>query len=182
MAGVSLPEHPYSRTEATRLLCAGVYQDAGFRRRVIDELVDHQERPVAPPLGVDVLPVLAHAVRVTRQEARTAGLMLVAWLGFLLSDIVMFWDRVADSWGDGAEVGFGDVFTAFYAGDEKLTAGMPMPWSQFYAFVALGLWFAHAVKSPSAEGRQAGLPDPVAKAAEGFGRTVTWCAAMFAVF
>ncbi|MDQ1023682.1 hypothetical protein QF035_001264 [Streptomyces umbrinus] len=182
MAGVSLPEHPYSRTEATRLLCAGVYQDAGFRRRVIDELVDHQERPVAPPLGVDVLPVLAHAVRVTRQEARTAWLMLIAWLGFFLSDVVMFWDRVADSWGDGAEVGFSDVFTAFYSGDEKLTAGMPMPWSQFYAFVALGLWFAHAVKTQSSEGRQAGLPDPVAKAAEGFGRTVTWCAAMFALF
>ncbi|WP_328492259.1 hypothetical protein OHS59_05485 [Streptomyces sp. NBC_00414] len=181
MAGVSLPEHPYHRTEATRLLCAGTYQDVGFRRRVIDELVVHQERPVAPPLGVDVLPVLAHAVRATRQESRTAALMLAAWLGFLLSDVVMFWDSVADRWGEGADVGFGDVFTAFYAGDDRLTAGMPMPWSQFYAFVALGLWFAHSVRTQSAQGRREGLPDPVARATVGFGRMVTGCAALFAL-
>ncbi|MCX4238212.1 hypothetical protein [Streptomyces ortus] len=182
MAGVSLPEHPYNRTEATRLLCAGTYQDASFRRRVIDELVAHQERPVAPPLGVDVLPVLAHAVRITRQESRTAGLMLAAWLGFLLSDVVMFWDSVADRWGEGAEVGLGDVFTAFYAGDDRLTAGLPMPWSQFYAFVALGLWFAQSVRAQGADGRQAGLPAPVAKAAAGLGLAVTVGATLFALF
>ncbi|MFJ2262874.1 hypothetical protein ACIOKD_31975 [Streptomyces sp. NPDC087844] len=182
MAGVSLPEHPYNRTEATRLLCAGTYQDAAFRRRVIDELVVHQERPVAPPLGVDVLPVLAHALRIARQECRTAGLMLAAWLGFLLSDVVMFWDSVADRWGVGAEVGLGDVFTAFYAGDDRLTAGMRMPWSQFYAFVALGLWFAHSVRAQGADGRQAGLPAPVAKAAAGLGLAVTLCAVLFALF
>ncbi|MEW2565692.1 hypothetical protein [Streptomyces sp. NPDC047070] len=182
MAGVSLPEHPYDRTEATRLLCAGTYQDAAFRRRVIDELVVHQERPVAPPLGVDVLPVLAHAVRITRQESRTAGLMLIAWLGFLLSDVVMFWDSLADRGGMGAEVGLGDVFTAFYLGDDRLTAGMPMPWSQFYAFVALGLWFAHTMRAQDTDGGQAGLSAPVAKAAAGLGLAVTVCATLFAVF
>ncbi|MFE7030536.1 hypothetical protein ACFU9Y_09510 [Streptomyces sp. NPDC057621] len=182
MAGVSLPEHPYDRTEATRLLCAGTYQDAAFRRRVIDELVVHQERPVAPPLGVDVLPVLAHAVRITRQESRTAGLMLIAWLGFLLSDVVMFWDSLADRGGMGAEVGLGDVFTAFYLGDDRLTAGMPMPWSQFYAFVALGLWFAHTMRAQDTDGGQPGLSAPVAKAAAGLGLAVTVCATLFAVF
>jgi len=182
VAGVSLPEHRYSRTEATRLLCAGVYQDAAFRHQVIDELKHHQERPVAPPLGVDVLPVLAHALRVTRQESRTAALVLAAWCGFLLSDVVMFWDSLSDRWGDGADIGFGDVLTAFYTGDDKLTGGMPMPWSQFYAFVALGLWFAHSVKTQSAQGRQGGLADPVAKAAVGFGRLVTLGAVLLAVF
>ncbi|WP_221350745.1 hypothetical protein [Streptomyces beigongshangae] len=182
MAGVSLPEHPYSRTEATRLLCAGTYQDGVFRRRVVDELVFHQERPVAPPLGVDVLPVLTHALRAGRQELRTAALMLAAWLGFLLSDVVMFWDSVADRWGDGAEVGFGDVFTAFYAGDDRLTAGMPLPWSQFYALVALGLWSAHAMRARSARDGRTGLPGPAAGAAGVLGRALTPAAALFAFF
>ncbi|GGX57437.1 hypothetical protein [Streptomyces fructofermentans] len=182
MAGVRLPQHRYSRTESTRLLCAGVYQDPSFRRRVISELVDHQERPVAPPSGIDVLPVLAHALRVTRQESRTAALMLAAWCGFLLSDVVMFWDSLSDRWGEGAEVGFGDVFTAFYQGDEKLTGGLPLPWSQFYAFVALALWFAHVMRTQSADGRRADLPDPVARAAAGAGRGVTLLAAAFALF
>ena len=50
---------PAFRTEATRLLSAGVYFDTGFRTRVIEELVEHEERPVAPSLGIDALPVLA---------------------------------------------------------------------------------------------------------------------------
>ncbi|MFF6996450.1 hypothetical protein ACFY93_16070 [Streptomyces sp. NPDC008313] len=181
MADSSLPEHRFSLTEATRLLCAGVYQDAAFRRRVVDELVEHRERPVAPPLGFDVLPVLAHALRVTRQESRTAALMLAAWCGFVLSDVVMFWDGVADRWGDGADVGFGDVFTAFFQGDEKLAAGLPLPPSLLYALVTLCLWFANALRGAGSGGWQAGLPDPVAKAADGVGRMAVLGATVFAL-
>jgi hypothetical protein len=168
--GTSLPEDRYSRTEATRLLCAGVYQDAAFRRRVIDELVGHQERPVAPALGVDVLPVLAHAVRVAGRETRTALLMLAGWAGFVLSDFLMMWDSLSDRWGDGAEVGFGDVFTALYLGQENVTGGIPMPWSQLYALVTFALWLAAAVSERGAAVRELGLPDTVARAADGLGR------------
>lgn len=173
MSGVSLPQHRYSRTEATRLLCAGVYQDAGFRRQVIDEVLDHRERPVAPPNGVDILPVLSHALRVTSQEARASLLMLAAWAGFFLSDVIMFWDRLSDRWGDGADVHFGDVLTAFFQGDDQLTDGRPLPWSVLYALVALALWFARTVGSGGSAARSAGLPDPVAKAADRAGTMVS---------
>ncbi|MFG1665589.1 hypothetical protein [Streptomyces sp. Y7] len=170
MPGSSLPDDRYSRTEATRLLCAGVYQDATFRRRVLDELVGHMERPVAPALGVDVLPVLAHAVRVARRETRTALLMLAAWAGFVLSDFLMVWDSLSDRWGHDAEVGFGDVFTALFQGQENVSGGIPMPWSQLYALVTLALWFASAVGERGTDVKELGLPGTVARAADGLGR------------
>ncbi|MFF0731134.1 hypothetical protein ACFYVK_05955 [Streptomyces chartreusis] len=170
MPGTSLPDDRYSRTEATRLLCAGVYQDASFRRRVLDELVGHMERPVAPALGVDVLPVLAHAVRVARRETRTALLMLAAWAGFVLSDFVMVWDSLSDRWGHGAEVAFGDVFTALYLGHENVSGGIPMPWSQLYALVTFAMWVAAAVGERGGDVKELGLPGTVARAADGLGR------------
>ncbi|MGV9557365.1 hypothetical protein [Streptomyces sp. NPDC003401] len=169
---MSLPEHRYSRTEATRLLCAGVYQDAGFRRRVVEELLDHRERPVAAPNGVDVLPVLSHALRVTRQEARAALLMLGVWVGFLLSDLIMFWDSLSDRW-HGADVDLDDAVAAAFEGDERLTGGMPLPWSVCYAVVCLALWFARTARGGGGAARSAGLPDPVAKAADGAGSLVS---------
>ncbi|WP_432192337.1 hypothetical protein [Streptomyces sp. bgisy027] len=182
MPGTSLPDDRYSRTEATRLLCAGVYQDATFRRRVLDELVGHMERPVAPALGVDVLPVLAHAVRVARKESRTALLMLAAWAGFVLSDFLMVWDSVSDRWGHGAEVGFGDVFTALYLGQENVSGGIPMPWSQLYALVALAMWFAAALGERGGDVKELGLPGTVARAADGLGRLAGLGSVLFLCF
>jgi hypothetical protein len=101
------------RTEATRLLCAGVYFDAGFRARVIEELVEHEERPIAPSLGIDVLPVLAHALRARRREAETAGWLFVLWLAFI-------------------GFGLGGV------GSQKL---LPLPWWLAYAVLCLIAWF-----------------------------------------
>ncbi|MGW7720306.1 hypothetical protein ACWGKK_39245 [Streptomyces chartreusis] len=182
MPGTSLPDDRYSRTEATRLLCAGVYQDASFRRRVLDELVGHMERPVAPALGVDVLPVLAHAVRVARRETRTALLMLAAWAGFVLSDFVMVWDSVSDRWGHGAEVGFGDVFTALYLGQENVSGGIPMPWSQLYALVTFAMWVAAAVGERGGDVKELGLPGTVARAADGLGRLAGLGSVLFLCF
>ncbi|UQA97171.1 hypothetical protein [Streptomyces halobius] len=72
-----------SHDEATRLLCAGTYLDGEFRRRVIDELVGHEERPIAPSLGIDAVPVLAHALRARRWEATTGLALLVIWAVFI---------------------------------------------------------------------------------------------------
>ncbi|MFF4408739.1 hypothetical protein [Streptomyces sp. NPDC001404] len=77
-----------SRSEATRLLCAGTYLDIDFRRRVIEELVEHEERPIAPSLGVDIVPVLGHALRARRQDNQTALLLLALWLIFVFVDAV----------------------------------------------------------------------------------------------
>lgn len=73
----------YARSEATRLLCAGAYFDGVFRRRVIEELVEHEERPIAPSLGLDALPVLAHALRARRQETEAGLLLTAVWALFI---------------------------------------------------------------------------------------------------
>ncbi|MDJ0340546.1 hypothetical protein QMK19_11045 [Streptomyces sp. H10-C2] len=83
---MSVPVQRYSRTEATRLLCAGVYLDIDFRSQVIEQLVQHEERPVAPSLGVDAVPVLAYALRARSQEVQTALLLLLVWAVFVAVD------------------------------------------------------------------------------------------------
>ncbi|WP_219090646.1 hypothetical protein [Streptomyces sp. JJ38] len=70
-------------TEATRLLSGGVYLDHAFRTKVIDELVAHEDRPVPPSLGVDVVSVLHHALRARSQEIGKAVGVLVVWALFL---------------------------------------------------------------------------------------------------
>ncbi|MFJ7246328.1 hypothetical protein ACIQWA_16970 [Kitasatospora sp. NPDC098652] len=106
-------EPRYARSEATRLLCAGVYFDGEFRQRVIEQLVEHEERPVAPSLGIDALQVLAHAHRSRRWEAQTALYLLVIWVGFI-------------------------VFGLFGIGsDEVLPA---IPWFVAYTMVCMTSW------------------------------------------
>ncbi|WP_051745102.1 hypothetical protein [Streptomyces yerevanensis] len=143
----------WGHTEATRLLCAGAHLDAGFRRRVIDELVGHAERPVAPPLGADVRPVLAHALRARRDEARTALLLLAVWVGFLVSDVVMIRDTMEDSVGGETGLSFGDYVRLVFESDGSDELGapglfgglLPGTWTMSYASVVLLLWFARVI-------------------------------------
>ncbi|MFD5467696.1 hypothetical protein ACFWIQ_33505 [Kitasatospora sp. NPDC127059] len=109
----SATEPQHTRSEATRLLCAGVYFDGVFRQRVIEQLVEHEERPVAPSLGFDALQVLAHAHRSRRQEAQAALYLLVAWAGF---------------------IGFGLVGI----GSEEVL--LPIPWFAAYMLVCGASW------------------------------------------
>ncbi|WP_327401808.1 hypothetical protein OG194_17635 [Streptomyces sp. NBC_01288] len=74
------PPTPPHASEATRLLCAGTYLDAGYRDRVIDELHLNEQRIVAPSLGFDAARVLAHALRARRQEVQWAGAILGLWV------------------------------------------------------------------------------------------------------
>lgn len=73
----------YAHTEATRLLCAGVYFDGTFRRRVIEQLVEHEERPIAPSLGIDARPVLAHALHARHKETGTGLVLALIWALFI---------------------------------------------------------------------------------------------------
>ncbi|MEU9305199.1 hypothetical protein [Streptomyces sp. NPDC048269] len=78
------PVHP-SKTEAGRLLCAGVYLDTAYRDRVIDELYVHEERFTAPSYGFDAARVLAHALRARRAAVAWAAAVVAVWaLGLLL--------------------------------------------------------------------------------------------------
>ncbi|MFJ9553955.1 hypothetical protein ACIRPH_09070 [Nocardiopsis sp. NPDC101807] len=66
----------YTRSEATRLLSAGAYLDAGFRRTALTELIEHPERTVPPSLGCDVATVLRHCLRARSMDVRAAVLVL----------------------------------------------------------------------------------------------------------
>jgi hypothetical protein len=75
-----MPSQQPHTSEATRLLCAGTYLDAGYRDRVIDELHLNEQRFVAPSLGLDAARVLAHALRARRQEIAWAAAILGLWV------------------------------------------------------------------------------------------------------
>lgn len=74
----------YAHTKATRLLSAGTYLDAGYRRAVIRELLRDYPRVVAPSYGYDAVSVLAHALAARRlrrlQWAVGVGAAFVIWL------------------------------------------------------------------------------------------------------
>ncbi|MEU6761462.1 hypothetical protein ABZ916_02960 [Streptomyces sp. NPDC046853] len=181
-------------TEATRLLCAGVHLDAVFRRRVVSELVGHAERPVAPPLGADVLPVLAHALRARREELFTALLLAAVWIGFLVTDAVMTWDALEDSLGGESGVSGADLALLAFDPDDLVDSGpdgtfgsfVPGGWAIAYAVVVLLLWFARVVSGRGTDGgilRQMELPAPLAWLRRRIGWLVTafvwWCAASY---
>ncbi|MFC7217394.1 hypothetical protein ACFQLX_04295 [Streptomyces polyrhachis] len=98
--GDSPPAVPWSRSEATRLLCAGVCLDSAFRGRVIEELVEQRQRTAAPSLGVDVVPVLAYALRCRQREVLTGLAMGLLWLAFFAVEM---------------SVGDFPLFTLFYS-------------------------------------------------------------------
>ncbi|MFC5723922.1 hypothetical protein ACFP1Z_27530 [Streptomyces gamaensis] len=82
--------------------------------------MEHEERPVAPSLGIDAVPVLAHALRARRQDVVTAGLLLALWVGFFV--------------------------VAIANGMEGVSLGVVpgVPWPLLYGFVCLAHWGGHA--------------------------------------
>ncbi|MEU8824151.1 hypothetical protein [Streptomyces sp. NPDC048636] len=115
---------PHTSGEATRLLCAGTYLDDDFRDAVVDELFVHEERSVAPSLGIDAARVLAHALRARRLEAGWTALLAALWLldfllakgfcyAFLLSSALL----LLSSWARGGAAG---PFRADYPGADRV--------------------------------------------------------------
>ncbi|MCI3932570.1 hypothetical protein [Streptomyces sp. AN091965] len=160
MRGDTPREHQH--TESTRLLSVGARQNADFRRRVIGELVGHAERPVAPPLGTDVLPVLAHALRARREEVVSAALLFAVWVGFLATDTVMAWDAANDRAGGDAGLSLGDTLLLAFNGEgaegsgAEATGLLPGGWALWYGAVVLLLWCGRIVS-----GRDTGVGQPL---------------------
>ncbi|OKK10662.1 hypothetical protein AMK33_10915 [Streptomyces sp. CB02400] len=73
------PPVPPHASEATRLLCAGTYQDSEYRDRVIEELHLDEQRVVAPSSGFDAARFLAHALRARRQELLWSTAVIGLW-------------------------------------------------------------------------------------------------------
>ncbi|MBL1095462.1 hypothetical protein [Streptomyces coffeae] len=121
---VPLSPSPHTRGEATRLLCAGTYLDDDFRDAVVDELYVHEERSVAPSLGIDAARVLAHALRARRLEAGWTALLAALWLlHFLLARSFFFAFLLSSgllllaSWARGGASG---PFRADYPGADRV--------------------------------------------------------------
>ncbi|WP_405761845.1 hypothetical protein OG234_25020 [Streptomyces sp. NBC_01420] len=152
------------RSDATRFLCAGVHLDSDFRGRVLQELVLHEERPVAPSLGIDALPVLAHALRARRGETRTALILLALWAVF----IGLWWAGI---------------------GSEAL---LPVPWWMAYALVcfvsggvrgATGLGVAlFTLDRRTVEQATRGRLKMLLPVVPAVAALVYWAAALFALF
>ncbi|WP_221514723.1 hypothetical protein [Streptomyces spectabilis] len=102
------------------MLCAGVYLDSDFRHKVIEELVEHEERPIAPSLGIDAGAVLSHALRARTQELHVACVMLAAWAAFFAFEV--------DT--GGLHIDFAD----------GRWLDMPVLWAPAYAVVCCLLW------------------------------------------
>ncbi|MGY0492257.1 hypothetical protein [Streptomyces sp. WG-D5] len=126
----------HTSSEATRLLSAGVYLDQGFRRSVVGELIGNAHRPVAPSLGVDVLTVLAHAVRARSQEVLAALGLLAVWVGFFLVE--------AEMTGEGSDFVSGDALVSSLdrIGSDPTSPSLEGLAPYGYAFVCAALLLA----------------------------------------
>ena len=145
---MSYPTRTHAHSEATRLLCAGVRLNSAFRQRVIDELVGHAERPVPPSLGVDLRPVLAHALQARRQEVRTALALLGVWIAYFAVSLVITWDTVDDLSGGTSEFSFDTMLALVPLLDEPALGSQSLLatiWVVQYALVVLALWAGRAL-------------------------------------
>ncbi|MEU9043542.1 MULTISPECIES: hypothetical protein [unclassified Kitasatospora] len=172
------PGSPHARSEATRLLCAGVYLDPDYRRRVITELVEHDERSVPPSLGFDLVTVLAHALRARALEARTGAVLALVWLGFFCTE---YWPLLQHPPSAADWKSYGEGLTGGYYGDDPygqesaadtvfgvLSHYMPPFMATFavlYALVCLLSWYAKP-----AEVREYALYAPAAPTTPGGSR------------
>src|SRR5207237_7530549 len=70
--------HRVSYSDATRYLCAGAELDEDFALGVIRELFAQPKRAVAPSYGIDVVPIVKHALKGRRRRAiRDIALMVL---------------------------------------------------------------------------------------------------------
>lgn len=84
----STPHGPERYSDATRYLCTAARVDQSFRERVMDELLDEDLRAVAPSVGFDLGPVLAHCMAAHEQRRlRDIGLLLTGVTAALLAPL-----------------------------------------------------------------------------------------------
>lgn len=87
--GPDRPGADADRSEATRYLCAGVHLDPAFRDRVLADVLHQPGRAVAPSHGIDLAPVLRHALAARRRVlVRDVTIAIV----FALVLVLSFWE------------------------------------------------------------------------------------------
>lgn len=147
--GSAAPPAPADRgydRETTRLLGAGTYLSAWYRRQVVDLLVKNDDRALAAPAGIDLLTVLAHALRAGKLQRRTGNQLLRLWALFAVTDLFLTDDPVGcAASGEDADDGFlGAVKSALVLPYDLLPSGSGCTgfWVGNYAIICLLVWLA----------------------------------------
>ncbi|PKV87403.1 hypothetical protein [Streptomyces sp. TLI_146] len=158
-------------SEATRLLCAGTYQDAAFRDAVIDELYVHEERIAAPSLGIDAARVLAHALRARRLELGWSAAIVLLWIVAVpLTRWMIFYYLPAFQLLTLAS-------TVRRAGTRTTWIRRAASWCLRIGGWAFFVWVMWVLLVPAVRGGApdlAGVPEPVGEHAAGAGRIEAW--------
>ncbi|MGW1175667.1 hypothetical protein ACWD4P_18345 [Kitasatospora sp. NPDC002543] len=119
-------------------MSVGVHLDPEFRRRVIGELVKHEERSVPPSLGFDLVTVLAHALRARRAELLLGAVLAALWIGFACVALLPAFGP--------SDGGTFEWLVSKPKDPDKATFELVWPYvtnfAGFYAVVTLVTWFA----------------------------------------
>lgn len=83
------PQPPESdQSNATRYLCVGAQIDGDFGDQVIRAVIEQHHRAVAPSFGLDLIPVVVHALNGrSRRKRRDLLLVLLAGLNLLIAPV-----------------------------------------------------------------------------------------------
>jgi hypothetical protein len=72
------------RSSATRYLCVGAQIDGAFADRVIREVLEQPYRAVAPSFGLNMVPIVVHALNGrSRRKRRDILLVVLALCAFI---------------------------------------------------------------------------------------------------
>jgi hypothetical protein len=66
------------QSNATRYLCVGAQVDSAFAARVIQEVLEQRYRAIAPSFGLNVVPVVVHALNGRSRRKRRDAILGVA--------------------------------------------------------------------------------------------------------
>jgi hypothetical protein len=77
------------QSNATRYLCVGAQIDSGFAARVIREILEQRYRAIAPSYGLDVRPIVIHALNGrSRRKRRDLLLILLAVFNLIANPVI----------------------------------------------------------------------------------------------
>jgi hypothetical protein len=74
----SLAPHP-AMSAATRYLCVGAHVDPEFSDHVVNDILEDRHRAVAPSNGIDLIPIIRHALAARRRRLAATAPSSVSW-------------------------------------------------------------------------------------------------------
>lgn len=81
-------QHPRPLGKVTRNLCIGVHRDRRFRNLVLDQIYHRRDRAVAPNPGIDVAPILHHALQARQTDVSQQAILCLTALLLLIPGVL----------------------------------------------------------------------------------------------